>query len=115
MTKRKLSRFEKKFKKARAKGKETFKFRKKRLDLTEKRKTYSTVTADDLKKKMQSKNSADVANVPTEERRKTTRVKNSPINRKKMGPGYKMGGKKKMYKNGGSNNASYSYQDFLDL
>ena len=115
MTKRKLSRFEKKFKKARAKGKETFKFRKKRLDLTEKRKTYSTVTADGLKKKMQSKNSADVANVPTEERRKTTRVKNSPINRKKMGPGYKMGGKKKMYKNGGSNNASYSYQDFLDL
>ena len=55
MTKRKLSRFEKKFKKARAKGKETFKFRKKALDLTEKRKTYSTVTADDLKKKMQSK------------------------------------------------------------
>ena len=113
MTKRKLSRFEKKFKKARAKGKETFKFRKKRLDLTEKRKTYSTVTADDLKKKMQSKNSGDVANVPTRE--KTTRLKNSPINKKKMGPGFKMGGKKKMYKNGGSNNASYSYQDFLDL
>ena len=27
----------------------------------------------------------------------------------------KMGGKKKMYREGGANNASYSYQDFLDL
>tara|TARA_R100001594_G_scaffold471_1_gene1823 strand:+ start:4237 stop:7041 length:2805 start_codon:yes stop_codon:yes gene_type:complete len=39
---RKLSRFERRFKKAREKGKETFKYRKRRFDLTEKRGVYHT-------------------------------------------------------------------------
>lgn len=44
---KKLSRFERRFKKARKKGKKTFKYRKRRLDLTEKRGVYHTGLKED--------------------------------------------------------------------
>jgi hypothetical protein len=85
MPEKKLSRFGKKFKKARAKGKDTFKFRKKRLDLTEKRKTYTTATKDDLKKNAQ----AAVANADFERKTEVPAI----TYKKKAGPGFKHGGR----------------------
>ena len=81
MPDKKLSRFERKFKKARDKGKETFKYRKNRLDITKKRGVYSTVTADDLKKESDTTQAAETA--PKKETKK----------KKPMGPGYKHGGR----------------------
>ena len=86
MPDKKLSRFEKKFKKARAKGKETFKYRKNRLDITKKRGVYSTKTADDERR------DSNVGYTTTEaEKDKQTGTSKSP--KEKMGPGYKHGGR----------------------
>ena len=51
--------------------------------------------------------------VPQSQRNNNSYVPQSQ--RGKYDPPKKMRGKKKMYREGGTNNASYSYQDFLDL
>ena len=83
--KKKLSRFERKFKRARKKGKETFKYRKNRLNLLEKRGVDSTLTNEELEDKN------NMALSQTVEKVKKKPVKTHPGPKK---PGeYKMGGR----------------------